>query len=304
MKLLIEKNVLLESLTNVMRAISPRNIIPILNGVMFNLTDDGLYLTASDSDLTIRNFIPKSKIKNISETGKIIIQSKYLLEIIRKLPNTDINIEVIDGLKIIISTENTVYNLNCLDTEDYPNISLDEVEKPIVINSKDLKQVINQTLFAVSTQESRPLLTGINFKLNGNILECVATDSYRLAKKTLTLNETYESYNVVIPGKNINELDKLLTDDSTVEIHLFDNKVLFKYEEYLFQSSLLSGTYPNTNNFIPDDFEIIITTSLNDYYAAIDRAALLTQNKDKNIIKMDTDKNDLTITSSSSEIGK
>ena len=304
MKLLIEKNVLLESLTNVMRAISPRNIIPILNGVMFNLTDDGLYLTASDSDLTIRNFIPKSKIKNISETGKIIIQSKYLLEIIRKLPNTDINIEVVDGLKIIISTENTVYNLNCLDTEDYPNISLDEVEKPIVINSKDLKQVINQTLFAVSTQESRPLLTGINFKLNGNILECVATDSYRLAKKTLTLNETYESYNVVIPGKNINELDKLLTDDSTVEIHLFDNKVLFKYEEYLFQSSLLSGTYPNTNNFIPDDFEIIITTSLNDYYAAIDRAALLTQNKDKNIIKMDTDKNDLTITSSSSEIGK
>ena len=99
MKLLIEKNILLESLTNVMRAISPRNIIPILNGVMFDLKEEGLYLTASDSDLTIRNFIPKEKIKNIYEPGKIIIQSKYLLDIVRKLPNTDINIEVIDGLK-------------------------------------------------------------------------------------------------------------------------------------------------------------------------------------------------------------
>jgi DNA polymerase-3 subunit beta len=304
MKLLIEKNILLESLTNVMRAISPRNIIPILNGVMFDLTDDGLYLTASDSDLTIRNFIPKEKIKNIYQTGKIIIQSKYLLEIIRKLPNTDINIEVIDSLKIIISTENTIYNLNCLDTEDYPKISLDKVENPIVINSTLMKQIINQTLFAVSNQESRPLLTGINFKITSNIMECVATDSYRLAKKTIILDKNYGSYDIVIPGKNINELDKLLSDEENVEIHLFDNKVLFKYKNYLFQSSLLNGTYPNTNNLIPNDFEIIMTTSLNEYYDAIDRAALLTQNKDKNIIKMDTNNNELVITSSSSEIGK
>ena len=304
MKLLIEKNILLESLTNVMRAISPRNIIPILNGVMFDLKEEGLYLTASDSDLTIRNFIPKEKIKNIYEPGKIIIQSKYLLDIVRKLPNTDINIEVIDGLKIIISTENTTYNLNCLDTEDYPNIILEEVEKPIIINSSIIKKVIDQTLFAVSTQESRPLLTGINLKINGNVLECVATDSYRLAKKTIMLDDNYDSYNIVIPGKNINELDKLLTEEANVEIHLFTNKVLFKYNDYLFQSSLLSGSYPNTSNLIPTDFEIIITTSLNDYYAAIDRAALLTQNKDKNIIKMDTKATELTITSYASEIGK
>ena len=304
MKLLIEKNVLLESLTNVMRAISPRNIIPILNGVMFDLKDEGLYLTASDSDLTIKNFIPKEKIKTIYETGKIIIQSKYLLDIIRKLPNTDINIEVLDGLKIIISTENTVYNLNCLDTEDYPNISLDEVDNPIIINSDEMKKIISQTIFAVSNQESRPLLTGINFKINGNILECVATDSYRLAKKNITLDDSYGSYNIVIPGKNINELDKLLDEESNLEIHLFDNKVLCKYKTYLFQSSLLNGTYPNTSNFIPDNFEIIMTASLNDYYAAIDRAALLTQNKDKNIIKMETNDNEITITSSSNEIGK
>ncbi|MDD2504955.1 MAG: DNA polymerase III subunit beta [Bacilli bacterium] len=304
MKLLIERNEILGSLTNVMRAISPRNIIPILNGVRFDLTKEGLYLTASDSDLTIKTIIPKEKIKNIEKTGSIIIQSKYLLEIIRKLPNTDINIEVVDGLKIIISTENTIFNLNCLNLEDYPHISLEEIKKPIIIESKDLKNIINQTIFAVSTQESRPLLTGINFKVNGNILECIATDSYRLAKKTFILSEEYESFDLVIPGKNINELDKLLSLEGNVEIHPFINKILFKYDNYSFQSNLLSGSYPNTSNLIPTDFEIILTTTLSEYYHAIDRAALLTQNKDKNIVKMETAEKTLMISSYASEIGK
>lgn len=304
MKLLIEKEILLESLTNVMRAISPKNIIPILNGVKFDLEKEGLNITASDSDITIKTFIDKKNIKKINQTGSIIIQSKYLLDIIRKMPNTDINIEVVDGLKIIISTENIIYNLNCLNTVDYPKIELEEIKNPIKIASKDLKKVINQTLFAVSTQESRPLLTGLNIKINGNILECIATDSYRLAKKTLVLEENYDSYEFVIPGKNISELDKLLTLENNVEIHPLNNKILFKYDNYLFQSSLLSGTYPNTNDLIPTNFEIIATTLLADFYHSIDRAALLTQNKDKNIIKMETNDKTLLITSTSSEIGK
>ncbi len=304
MKFLIEKNILLETLTNVMRAISPRNIIPILNGVKCELKKEGLYITASDSNLTIKAFIEKEKIKNIEKTGTIIIQSKYLLEIIRKLPNTDINIEVVDSLKIIISTPNTIYNLNCLNTEDYPQIELEELKNPIILSSDVLKQIIHQTLFAVSNQESRPLLTGINLKLDNNILNCVATDSYRLAKKTLNLEDKYEDFDIVIPGKNINEFDKLLTDDSNVEIHPFINKIIFKYKNYVFQSNLLSGTYPNTENLIPTDFDIILTTSLNNYYSAIDRAALLTQNKDKNVIKMETKPKEVLISSFASEIGR
>lgn len=304
MKLIIEKNVLLESLTNVIRAVSPRNIIPILNGVMFDLTNEGLYLTASDSDIVIRNFIPRENIKSIEETGKIIIQSKYLLEIVRKMPNSDINIEVIDGLKIIISTEKTIYNLNCLNTEDYPNINLETVNNPIVLNSSLLKEMISQTLFAVSTQESRPLLTGLNLKINGNVLECVTTDSYRLAKKSIILDSNYNNYDIVIPGKNIQEFDKIMNEEANVEIHLFNNKVLFVYNNYIFQTSLLSGTYPNTSNLIPTDFEFVLTTNLDGFYSAIDRAALLTQNKDKNLINMKTNGNEIVITSFASEVGK
>ena len=304
MKLIIEKNILLESLSNVIRAVSPRNIIPILNGVMFDLKEEGLYLTASDSDLVIRKFIPSDKIKSIEETGKIIIQSKYLLDIIKKMPNSDINIEVIDGLKIIISTENTVYNLNCLSTEDYPNINLETVNNPIVLNSSILKELFSQTLFAISTQESRPLLTGLNIRINGNVMECVTTDSYRLAKKTIVLDADYETHDIVVPGKNIQEFDKILTDEEEVKINLFNNKLLFEYNGYLFQTSLLSGQYPNTSNLIPTDFEYILTTNLDNFYSAIDRAALLTQNKDKNLINMKTVGNELDITSFDSEIGK
>ena len=305
MKFTIDKNILLESLVNVVRAINPKNIIPILNGIKFELTSDGLNLIASDSDLTIKSFIPSSDIKSIDEEGTKIIQSKYIIDIIRKLPSDEVNIEVIDGLKIRIYTDNSQYNLNCLNTEDYPQIILEDSTNPIVIKSDILKSMIRQTIFAVSLQESRPLLTGLNLKINENKMEVVATDSYRLAKKTITLDEIYpESIDITIPGKNINEFDKIMNDDEDVEIHLFSNKILFKYKNIIFQSSLLNGNYPNTSNLIPNEFEIIINSSLNDFYASIDRAALLTQSKDKNIVRMETNNDELNITSYASEIGK
>ena len=305
MKFTIDKNILLESLVNVVRAISPKNIIPILNGIKFELSSEGLNLIASDSDLTIKSFIPKENIKSIDKEGTIIIQSKYIIDIIRKLPSDFINIEVIDGLKIRIYTENSQYHLNCLNSEDYPQIILEESNNPIVIKSDILKNMIKQTIFAVSLQESRPLLTGLNFKINNDILEVVATDSYRLAKKTIKLDKEYPSeINIVIPGKNISEFDKIISDDDDVQIHLFNNKILFKYKNIVFQSSLLNGNYPNTTNLIPTDFEIIINTSLDEFYSSIDRAALLTQSKDKNIVRMETNNNELNISSYASEIGK
>lgn len=304
MKLLIEKNILLNYLTNVMRAISPRNIIPILNGVKFDLKKDGLTLIASDSDLIIKTFIPKSKIKKIIKEGSIVIQSKYLIEIIKKLPDNEINIEVIENLKIIITSENIIYNLNCLDVDTYPQINLDSIKNPIKLSCENFKKIINQTVFAISTQESRPILTGLNLRINGNILECIATDSYRLAKKRIVLDNNYDNYNLVIPGKYILDLEKLIETEANIEIHPFNNKILFKTENYIFQTALLNGSFPNVNNLIPTDFEIIIQTDLSNYYNAIDRASLLTQSKEKNIVKMDTNKTEILITSFASEIGK
>ncbi len=305
MKFTIEKNIILEGLNNVIKAISTKNVIPVLNGIKFELTNEGLYLTASDSELTIKVLIEAKEIKQITTLGGIIIQSKYILDIVRKMPSDIINFEVIDGLKIKIYTDNNQYNLNCLDINDYPDVNLELSKDPIYIKGDIFKTIINQTVFAISNQELRPILTGVNFKFTKDVLETTATDSYRLAKKNIKLKEPVEKdIEIVIPGKNIMELERIITDEEELEIHIFNNKVLFRYKNINFQTNILSGNYPNTANLIPSEFAYIIKVNKKDFNDAIDRAALLTLGKDKNIVKMSLDNTKMIINSFASEIGK
>ena len=162
------------------------------------------------------------------------------------------------------------------------------------------------SFFATSKNESRPILTGINFKLNGHMLEVIATDSYRLARKEIDLKENYENeFNLVIPGKNLVELSRILEDDKeNVYLHIFNNKVLFKYKNLVFLSRLISGTYPVSSNIIPNEFRIDIECNYSDLYDMIDRASLLTSDKDKNTIKLELRDRELIISSNSPEIGK
>ena len=305
MKFSIEKNILLENLNNVVRGISTKNVIPVLNGIKFELKDDGLTLMASDSELTIESFIESKLIKNIESTGTIIISSKYILDIIRKMPSDIINFEMQDSLKIKIYSDFNQYNLNCLDPNDYPNIKLITHKDPVTIKADILKEVINQTSFAISSQELRPILTGLNLKINGDLMEVITTDSYRLAKKNIKLEQpSLVDVNIVIPGKNVVELEHILVDDDEVSMNVFNNRVLFEYKNLKFQTNILSGNYPNTSNLIPTEFEIIVQAKKAEFMGAVDRAALLTQGKDKNIIKMKIENKEMVINSFASEIGK
>lgn len=307
MKIKIKKELLLENLNKVSKAISTKNLIPILSGIKFDLTKEGLTLTASDNDITIQTFIPAdNKDMEIEKEGNIIIQGKYVLDIVRKLPDEFINIEVIDELKILIYAENSEFNLNGINQKEYPNVALENSKNFVKINTKLFKTIINQTAFATSTDESRPILTGINIKITGDILECSATDSYRLAKKQAKLNEIAgETYNIIVPGKNIVEFMKILNEgNEELEIHIFSNKVLFKQNNLLFQSRLVSGNYPNVNNLIPSDSFLKITANLSNLYDVIDRASILTSDKEKNIVTLETNKNLLIVRSSSAEIGR
>lgn len=306
MKFSIKKEILLENLNNVSKAVSSKNVIPVLGGIKFNLTNEGLFLTATNNEIDIECFINKKYIDNIESTGSIIIQGKYLLEIVRKLPEGVIDIEIIDGLKILIHSANSNFNLNGIDSSEFPNVSLENSTNPIMLSKKVLKNIVNQTLFATSMQESRPILTGINFKIDGNVMECIATDSYRLSKKIINLDNTVDNLiNIVIPGKNLGELVKIINDeDENIEFHIFSNKVLFKFDNILFQSRLLNGTFPDTSRLIPDEFVLEVKADLNELYKVIDRAALLTSEKEKNVIKFETNGNELTISSNTPEIGK
>ncbi len=306
MKLKINRNLLLDNLNNVGRALSNRNIIPVINGILFELNKDGLYLTATDNEITIRSFIDKNDIKEITNEGSSVIYGRFLLDILRKLSSEEVEIEEVDGNKVVITTDTGTYNLNCFDVNDFPKINMDTNSDAIKLTSGNFKEIVNQTVFATSTQESKPLLTGINLKITGNKLDCTATDSYRLAKKTVNFNDGFnQNINIVIPSRNINEFIKLLDDnDSSIELYNFSNKIIFKYNNLLFQSSLLNGTYPNTDTLLPDSFETIYKLDVSEFYNIMDRASILAQSKDKNIVSLETNGNTLTLTSSCSEIGK
>jgi len=309
MKFIIKQEILLENLYHTSRAISSKNLIPILKCIKFDLTEDGLYLSASDNDISIRCLIPTDKIEEVIEYGSIVIEGKYIVDIIKKLQNEIIIIEVMDAqiMKVSTKTENDDFKctLNGINSNEFPNLDLEETSEPIILKANLFKKIIAQTFFATSKNEARPLLTGINFRIDNDLLEVIATDSYRLAKKNIKLDRVLDkSINIVIPGRNLLELDKIILEDKdNLELHVFDNKILFKYKNILFLSRLLIGTYPATSSIIPNEFNVLIECSCNGLFNMIDRASLLTLDRDKNTIKLELKDQEMIITSNTPEVG-
>lgn len=308
MKLTIKKDLLLNALNKVSKAISTKNLIPVLAGIKFELKKKKLTLTASDNDITIQTMIESTNEEDfkVEQEGSIIIQGKYILDIVRKLPDKYINIEVVDELKILIYTENSEFNLNGISESEYPNIGLEESKKKVHIKASVFKDIVNQTAFASSNEESKPVLTGINFNIVGDVLECNSTDSYRLARKVVKLESaSEENYNIVIPSHNILEFSRIIDEeDGDIELHIFNNKILFKTGNLKFESRLINGTYPNTSNLLPDDSYLVVSTNLNAFYDVIDRVSILTSDKEKNIVTLETNGDMLILKSSSVEIGR
>ena len=305
MKLEIKQNILFEHLNYVIRGISNKNLRPILNCIKFELTEDGLYLMSTDNEISIKTFIEKKDIEKIYEIGEIVVSGRYIYEIIRKLPDEIICLEEVIDSKVYITTKNSSFTLNCNNVNEFPDLELEFNSNPIIINQKLFKTIINQTAFATSTSETRPVLTGINFKISDDIMECTATDSYRLAIKKIKLkSKAKDKSNIIIPTKNLNELLKLMNEEeSNMEIHIFGNKVVFKLNAITMMTRLISGTYPDTSKLIPKDFELTMDVNYEEFYNAIDRASLLTNESDKNTIKFETKEDQAVISSNIPEIG-
>ena len=309
MKLKIKRDLLLENLNKVSKAISTKNLIPTLSGIKFELNKKGLTLTASNNDITIQKFIPiKDKNINVDKEGVIVIQGKEILDIVRIIPDEDINIEVLDELKVLIYTddERIKYDLNVININEYPNIELEKSDNFVEIEKDEFLNIIKETAFATSNDESRPVLTGINFKINGDILESSATDSYRLAKKEIRLKKVIEeAHNIIIPGKNIIEFSRIIDGgEGIIKLHIFNNKVLFEDEDLLFQSRLISGNYPNTSKLIPEESILKITADLFMLKSVIEQASILTSDKEKNVVSLTTDGDLLIVKSVSNEKGR
>jgi DNA polymerase-3 subunit beta len=311
MRLVIQRDYLVQSVQDVMKAVSSRTTIPILTGIKIAATEQGVTLTGSDSDISIESFIPTEEegkiIVEVLQPGSIVLQARFFAEIVKKLPQDTVEIEVQNQFVTVIRSGKTEFNLNGLDAEEYPRLPQIKEENVFKIPTDLLKNLIRQTVFAVSTSETRPILTGVNWRVENSELICIATDSHRLAlRKAKVEMENNQSYNVVIPGKSLNELSKILDDSNElVEIVITENQVLFKTKHLLFFSRLLDGNYPDTSRLIPTDSQTDVIVNTKEFLQAIDRASLLAREGRNNVVKLTTLQDGIIeISSISPEIGK
>lgn len=309
MKFTIQRDLLISSLQNVMKAISPRTVIPILTGIKVEASHNGITLTGSNSDISIESFIPaeeedKVNVEHIEE-GSIVLHAKYFPEIIRKLPEDIVSIEVDSSLKTVIRSGKAEFNLNGQDAEEYPLLPKIQTDDTFEMPVNVLKNMIKQTVFAVSTMETRPILTGVNMRLANNRLHFVATDSHRLASREVEIQDAAVQFeNVVVPGKSLHELNKILSDtDELIQISVTNNQIFFRTKNINFLSRLLDGNYPETDRLIPTQSKTKIKMKTKELLHTIDRASLLAKDEKNNVVRLSTEGNMIEISSNSPEIG-
>lgn len=297
----IKRTTLLHSLSKTTKAVSVRSPLPVLTGIKFELQSEQLVLTGSDSDITIQTVIEKNDDLQIFEEGSVVLSAKYILEIVRKIDSEFIDIEIIDGLLTRIKGSNSEFNLNGTDAIDYPRIDLSKSGTHFLLNSMTLKEIISQTKFAASDKETKPILTGINLKARDGFLECVATDSYRLAKKIVTLEKDV-SFNITIPQKSLDEISKIIEKNEMIDVYVSDRKVLFVFDSNVIQTRLIDGSYPDTSRLIPTEEAYKLEVDSSYLLTAIDRVSLLS-NEQNNIIKLELSDEKVILSSFMQEIG-
>jgi len=306
MRFEINKDKLLYHLLIAQKALSTKTPNPALQGVKIDVEKDKILLTTSNSDISIKICLEDPSLE-VEETGSVLVPGKYFIEIVRKLDGQLVTMSHLEDNLLRIEADRSDITLNMLDLDDYPNLVFKEKDDFIKINVRTLKTIIRQTAFATSTIENRPILTGVNFTIDGDRLTGVATDSYRLSQKTISLEDSYDKMNVIIPGRSLEELMKILENNQeSVEVHFDQNRVLFKYNNVLFHSRLLEGNYPETSKLIPQEFPVQIKFNKEQLITAIERASLLSARDGQNaIVKLNVRQDDvIEISSNSPEIGR
>ena len=310
MKFSINRQVLIKHLSDVQRAISSRTTIPILTGVKISADENGIVLSGSDSDISIETLIPVSEENNqieIHTQGGIVLPARFFSEIVKKLADEKITIEVKDHFQTNITSAKASFTINGIDVNNYPNFPVIDSNEVITLPTALFKQVIQHTVIATSTQESRPILTGVNMTIKDGKLTAVATDSHRLSQRIISIaapeSQLEKNYNVIIPGKSLVELSRIVENQPTIEMMITENQVLFKAENVYFNSRLLEGYYPDTNRLIPASSSTQIVLNAYDLLQATDRASLLSHEGKNNVVKLSIDSNKVELSGNSPEVG-
>lgn len=282
MKFLCSKNEISEAIGNVSKAVSSKSPIPALEGIKLKLNGNILELTGYDLELGIRTQITVKS----EENGEYVINARLLNEIIRKMPSDEICIDINEKMNVSITCGFTEYNVSAISADEYPELPSFDREKSISISQNILKNMINQTIYAVSVNDNKPILTGELFDIDeeGNF-SMVALDGFRLAVRNEKINCS-EKYSFVVPSKALAETSRLLRDDdSRCELYTNGKHIIFDISGYLVFSRLLDGEFHNYKSSIPNDFSTEIIIKTKELMEALDRCTLLISEKNKSPIR-------------------
>lgn len=310
MKFTIKRNAFIKKLTDVQRAISSKTAIEILTGLKITATENSITLTGSDSDISIENEISTEDSNYellIDEPGSIVLPARFFSEIIKRLPENTFTIEINDHFQATITSGQTEYQVNGVNADNYPHLPEIDTNEQLSIPADIMKQVINQTVIAVSTQESRPLLTGVHLTIKNGELHAVATDSHRLSQRKVKLSGAENiDYDIIVPGRSLTELSRMIADSTgNLEIQIAENQILFNFDNTAFYSRLLEGMYPDTDRLIPQSSETEIELNAVSLLHAIERASLLSHEGRNNVVKLSLNSENQTavLSSNSPEVG-
>lgn len=279
MKLICSKASLLKGVSIVSKAVPSRTTMPILNCILIDASANEIKLTANDMELGIETVIEGE----IVERGIIALDAKFFSEIVRKLPDNDVVIESDDTFQTTITCEKAKFNIVGKSGEDFSYLPYIEKNESISISQFTLKDVVRQTIFSIADNDTNKLMSGELFEINENRLRVVSLDGHRISIRNIELKENYSPLKVVVPGKTLQEISKILTGEAEdmVDIFFADNHILFEFDETKVVSRLIEGEYFHIDQMLSSDYDTKVKINKREFLNCIDRATLLIREGDK-----------------------
>ena len=272
MKIVCEKEKLLKGINSVVRGVPTRTTMPILEGILIQTNDKELKLTSYDLELGIEYTMEC----DVKEEGNTVVNSVMFSEIIRKLPDTDITIELNENNLLVIECEGSLYKLSTMNPDEFPELPKIVVENSIETEQTVLKNMIRKTIFAVSIEENRPIFTGCLFEVINNSLNVVAIDGFRMGWVSNKLSSASNNFKAVIPGKTLNEVNKIILDSfDSIKIGVSKNQAIFEMENCKIVTRLLDGEFLNYSSVIPSNWETRIRVNKTSLQNCFERVSLI-----------------------------
>lgn len=279
MKIICTKSDLQKGVSIVSKAVPSRTTMPILECILIDASTEIIKLTGNDMELGIETTIEGE----IIVPGTIAIDAKLLSEIVRKLPDSEITIEIESNLQVLITCEKAKFNISAKSGNEFSYLPYIEKNESVTISEFTLKEIIRQTIFSIGDSDSNKFMSGELFEINGDVLKVVSLDGHRISIRKIKLDKSYESRKIVVPGKTLIEISKILTGETTKEVTLYftKNHILFEFSDTRVVSRLIEGEFYNIDQMISSDYSTKITTNKREFLNCIDRGTLLIKEGDK-----------------------